>query len=70
MEERDMPETEQQSERCETCRYYRVIEIEQRTFRQCHRFPPIPLSGRFGGTAWPDVSPKDWCGEYEAAVSA
>ena len=65
-----MPETEQQSERCETCRYYRVFERERRKFPQCHRLPPVPLAGRFGQTAWPDVSPYDWCGEYKLADSA
>ena len=65
-----MTESEQQPERCETCRFYRVVELDKRKFRQCHRLPPVPLASHIRVSAWPDVSPKDWCGEYKPADSA
>ena len=47
-------------ESCNTCRF-------QRGYR-CHRRPPVYVTGddeQYAHSAWPDVKPDSWCGEFE-----
>lgn len=53
------------SKRCATCRFYDGAEEE--TIGLCRRYAPEPhlLSSGANTMQWPQVSNKDWCGEYD-----
>ena len=52
--------------RCETCRY---VEFEDGEVARCRRRAPSPQVAQWGQPVyidWPEVTPRDWCGEHES----
>ena len=60
---------------CCTCVFWEDDE-EDGTLGWCHRHAPIVIKksdecgGEYGLTKWPNTSPNDFCGEYEAEPEA
>jgi hypothetical protein len=56
-----MSDVEMTRDQCGKCKFWRA------TFRDlsgiCRRFPPVVLR-RDESTYFPEVSARDWCGEY------
>jgi len=58
----------EQSERCETCRFYRPTNLYAEGERRRHA--PIhkalePSARRYEReSAWPTTQPSDWCGDW------
>lgn len=55
--------------RCATC-YYMVPSKQDKTYGQCHRFPPkvVLTSDNRVSSGWPSVPIKGWCGEWMEGV--
>jgi hypothetical protein len=56
-------------ERCENCKFHRMIEDGKNTYITCHRFPPFGCVADVGDgimaiSVFPKVEECDWCGEY------
>lgn len=59
-----MEEGNRMSQRCETCRFWKLIEEE---YGVCRRYPPKVFEdtiARDTYSAWPDTTKTAWCGEY------
>ena len=54
--------------RCETCQhFYKGSPRRSNWSGECRRFPPTYLPGsgpQVSGSAWPELSDGDWCGEW------
>jgi hypothetical protein len=51
-------------DRCEICKYSRLVGEAELEFLECRRRSPSP-SDVAGDAIWPNVNSFDWCGEYE-----
>lgn len=60
-----MNEKTEKNESCDTCRFFGRHRL---CFDLCLRRSPSVFSD--GTTCWPEVSPGDWCGEYEQRPEA
>ena len=51
---------------CGTCRYFEGSDSATYTAGECRRYPPVISRGAGAGvSAWPQVEPRHWCGEYK-----
>lgn len=61
---------------CMDCKFYYLLEKKT----VCRRYPPLPVgesSNPIGGgtvvkavSAWPEVAPKNWCGDFKKVGGA
>lgn len=61
------------SEYCHTCQFGQAIEGSMEHYPlklpmySCRRYPPTKSIGPYASWQWPEMHPRDWCGEWRAA---
>jgi len=49
---------------CDKCRFWHRVPTGNQSLAECRRYPPTILPN-----VWPRPEGKDWCGEFQRAVT-